>query len=488
MAKSSEKDRIVGGMMWKLAEHMSSQGVTFILSIILARLLMPSEYGVVAMINIFIVIANVFVTTGFSSSLVQKKEADEIDFSTIFYCTLAMAILMYGIMFIAAPFIASFYKMPELCSLTRVFSLSLIINSYQSIQNAYVARNMIFKKKFYSTLSGTLFGGIIGVLMAYNGFGVWSLVFQTISGNIINTLTLRRIVDWRPALLFSWERAKSLMNYGSKILASTLVNTIYKEIRQLAVGSVYSPADLALYNRGAHFPKMITTNLDSSLRSVLFPAMSNHNEDLGRVKDMLRKAIRNTSYITYFFLTLMAVASAPIIHILLTDKWIGCVPFMQIFCISNMIQTVSVTNLQALKAIGKSNEVLKLELFKKPLFLVFVLIAIPFGVKAIALTAPINAIYALWMNIGPTKKYFNYGRMDQLRDLAPGLLLAGFMALLTLPLTLLPLNAFIIMFLQIIVAFLTYICVSVIFKIEAYYYCKKTFFDFFNKKFRRTSN
>ena len=482
MSSKSDKEKIIGGVAWKLAERLSSQGVTFVLSIILARLLMPSQYGVVAMINIFIVIANVFVTAGFSSSLIQKKDADDLDFSTIFYCTLTMGVLMYIIMFISAPFIADFYKMPELCLLTRVFSLSLIINSYQTIQNAFVARQMIFKKNFFATFAGTLIGGIIGVIMAYHGFGVWSLVVQHIAGIIINTLTLFTIVSWRPKLIFSWERAKSLMDYGSKILASTLISTIYREIRQLIIGSVYSPADLALYNRGAHFPHLITTNIDNTLRSVLFPAMSNHNDDLARVKNMLRRAIKNTSYITYFFLTLMAVASAPLIHVLLTDKWIGCVPYMQIFCISYMIQTVSGSNIQALKAIGKSNEVLKLEMFKKPVFLIIVLAAVPFGVKAIVMTAPINALYALYMNIGPTQKHLNYGRKEQLKDLFPGLLLAGVMALFTLPLTYLPLNSFVIMGLQVIVALIVYIGFSILFKVEAYYYCKKTAIEIIQKK------
>lgn len=485
MPNSSDKEKVISGITWKLAERMSSQGMTFILSIILARLLMPSQYGIVAMINIFIIFANVFISAGFSSSLIQKKDADDLDFSTIFYCTLTIAILMYGIMYVCAPFIADFYGMPELSLLTRVFSITLIISSYQTVQNAYISRHMIFKKNFYATSVGTLISGIIGVTMAYKGFGVWALVVQQISNRIINTLTLFSFVKWKPMLIFSWQRARSLMDYGSKILASTLVSTIYKEVRQLIIGAVYSPADLALYNRGAHYPGLVTTNLDSTLRSVLFPAMSNHSDDLPRVKNMLRKAIKNSSYITFFFLTLLAVASAPLIHLMLTDKWMGCVPYMQIFCFSFMIQTVSVSNLQALKAIGKSNEVLKLELFKKPAFLILVLAAVPFGVKAIVCTSPINALYALYMNMGPTKKHLNYSRTEQLKDLLPGFLLAGAMALCTLPLAFLPINDFAIMGLQVIVAFTMYLMLSKRFKIEAYYYCKKSLIEFYSKKRKR---
>lgn len=481
----SDKDRILGGMIWKFAERISSQGVSFVISIILARLLSPAEYGVIAMMNVFIVFANVFMVAGLTTSLVQKKDADELDFTTVFHCTFFMSIILYGILFVSAPFIAEYYHMPEMTLLVRVFSLSLPIQSYQTIQQAYISRNMLFKKTFKSSLISSVLSGVIGILMAYSGFGVWSLVAQHILGCIIGTFVLRHYVSWRPTLMFSLQRAKPLFNYGIKILGSTLVSTIYKEIRQLLIGLYYTPTDLALFNRGAHLPHIVTTNLDSTIRSVLFPAMSNHSDNQERVKQMLRRAIMNSSYITYFFLTLMAVASKPIVHILLTDKWLACVPYMQILCFTYMIMTVSTSNIQALKAIGKSSEVLKLELFKKPVFLLIVLASLPFGVKAIVLTSPINALYALWMNIGPTKKHLNYGRREQILDLMPGFLLATAMAAVTWPLTLLPWNAFLIMGLQIVVAFVSYVSLSEIFKVEAYLYCKRMLLEVYHRKIRK---
>lgn len=481
-SKSSERNKILGGMAWKLGERLSSQGVSFVVSIILARLLTPAEYGIIAMMNIFIVIANVFVISGFNTSLIQKKDADELDFSTIYYCTLVMSIIMYVVIFFSAPLMARYYDMPEMTVLTRVFALSLIIQSYQTIQQAYVARHMQFKLNFKATLIGTTLSGVIGVAMAYAGYGVWALVSQHISGIVINTLVLRFLVEWRPRLMFSWERAKGLMSYGSKIMGSTLVNTLYKEARQLLIGLYYTPADLALYNRGSHMPHLVTTNLDNTLRSVLFPAMSNHSDDLPRVKQMLKRAIQNTSYVTYFFLTLMAVASKPLIHVLLTDKWIDCVPYMQIMCVSLMLNTVGVTNLQALKAIGKSNEVLKLELFKKPVFLLVILASLPFGVMAVVCTSPINSLYALWTNMGPTKKYLNYSHMEQIKDLLPSIFLTCSMALVTWPITLLPWNDFLIMGIQVIVAIISYIGFSVIFKVDAYYYCKNIILEFISKR------
>lgn len=477
-SRGSERNKVIGGMAWKLGERLSSQGVSFVVSIVLARLLSPSEYGVIAMLNVFIVIANVFVVSGFNTSLIQKKDADELDFSTIYYCTLVVGLFMYFVIFISAPLIAHYYQMPEMTLYTRVFATSIVIQSYQTIQQAYVARNMQFKLNFKATLVGTILSGVIGIAMAYSGFGVWSLIAQHLSSILINTIVLRFLVSWRPKLIFSWNRARDLMGYGWKIMGSTLVSTIYKEIRQLLIGLYYTPADLALYNRGSHLPSLITTNLDNTLRSVLFPAMSNHNDDIERVKQMLRRAIKITSFTTYFCLTMLAVAAEPVTRILLTDKWIDCVPYVQLLCLAFMIQTVSVTNLQALKAIGKSGEVLKLEFFKKPVFLLVILAALPFGVIAIACTAPLNAFYALWTNMGPTAKHLNYSRKEQYKDLYPGLLMAAFMALVTWPISLLPLNDFLIIGLQGIVGTAYYVLVSVLFKIDSFYYCKDMVVDF----------
>ncbi len=470
--KNSLKNKVIGGLAWKFAERFSNQLVSFVVSVLLARLLTPNEYGLIALMNVFILIANVLVVGGLNTSLIQKKNADDLDFSTVFYCTLILSIIVYALIFIMAPFMAKYYSMPELTLLMRIFSLSLFILSYHSIQNAYVSRHMMFKCNFYATFVGALISGIVGIIMAYAGYGVWALVVQCLLSNILNAVVLSVIVDWRPKLMFSWNRAKDLIGYGSKILGSSLVNTIYKEIRQLLIGLYYAPVDLALYNRGSQLPNIVTTNLDNSLRSVLFPAMANCNDDIGKVKQMLRKSIMNTSYITYFVLTLMAVASEPLIRVLLTDKWIGCVPYMQILCVSYMLMTVSITNIQALKAIGKSGEVLKLELFKKPIFLIVVLASLPFGVKVIAYTSIINALYALWANMGPTAKYLSYSRKEQMRDLIPGFILAGVMALITWPIVLLPFDSLIIMGLQGLVALITYVSISIFFKVEAYMYCK----------------
>lgn len=485
MAKSKDRDKILGGFVWKFAERMSSQGVSFIISIVLARILMPEQYGVIAMIQVFIAIANVFVTSGFTASLIQKKDADELDFSTIFYCTLSTSIVMYAILFFSAPLIASFYKMPELTILTRVFGLSLIITSYQTVQQAYVSRHMIFRKNFYATTVATVLSGIIGVIMAYKGFGVWALVAQTLLSIAFNTLTLMAIVPWKPKLIFSWDRARSLMSYGSKILASTLVNTIYKEFNQLIIGKFYTASDLALYNRGRHMPHLVVTNMDTTIRSVLFPAMSNYSDDAERIKSMLRRGIRTGSYISFFCLTLLAVCSKPIVLILLTEKWAACIPYMQIYCLSQMFMMMSGYNLQALKALGKSDEVLKLEVFKKPVFIIVIFIAASISVKAVVWATVVNSIYALAMNLGPTRRNFDYTLKQQIMDLLPASVLCLLVYAAALPLTYLDLNNFLMLFLQVIVAAAVYIGASILFKVDSFYYCRNMIKDIFNKKIRK---
>lgn len=483
--KGKERDKIMGGFVWKFAERMASQGVGFVISVILARLLMPETYGVIAMIQVFITIANVFVTSGFTASLIQKKNADDLDFSTIFYCTLVMSFLMYGILFVSAPAISAFYDMPDLTLITRVFGLSLIITSYQTVQQAYVSRHMIFKKNFYATFVATVLSGIIGVIMAYLGFGVWALVTQSILSIIFNMLTLMAIVPWKPKLIFSWERAKDLMGFGSKILASSLVSTIYKELNQLLVGKFYSAADLALYNRGRHLPHLVTTNMDVTIRSVLFPAMSNYSDDPERIKSMLRRGIKTGSYITFFFLSLLAICSKPIVLILLTEKWADCIPYMEVYCITQMIMMMSGYNLQALKAMGKSDEVLKLEVFKKPVFIVVIFVAVNISVMAVVYATLINAIYALIMNLGPTRKHLQYTFKSQIMDMVPALLLCVLMALFTYPICLLDWNMFVVLVLQLLVGSFVYIFASILFRVESFNYCKNMVYDLKKKRNRR---
>lgn len=482
MANLNEKNKVMNGLVWKFAERISTQGVTFILQVVLARLLMPEQYGVIAMINVFIVLANVFVVSGFSTSLIQKKDADDLDFSTILYCSLTVAGLLYTILFLAAPYISSFYNMPLLTPVMRVYSLSLLLYAYNSVQQAYVSRHMMFRKFFYSTLSGTVISGVVGIIMACLGYGIWALVAQYLLNIIMNMLVLRGIIDWRPKYIFSWERAKGLMKYGSNILGAALIGKLFDELRQLLIGKYFTPSDLAFFNRGRSLPHLVSSNIESSIEQVLFPAMSNHSDSPEEIKRMMRRSIRVSSYVMYFFMTLLAVASKPIIILLLTEKWEPAVPYMQMICISSMVAIMSTANMQAIKACGRSDVLLKLELWKKPAFLLLLIIAVKHSVMAVALTMPLYAIYAAIVNMWPNRKLLNYRITEQLRDQMPAVLLSLSCALVALPIRHLFIESkFLIMVLQTLICVFIYLIGSIIFKVETFYYILNTIKEYFKK-------
>ena len=473
MAGISESSRrkVLSGMAWKFSERISGQVVSFILQIVLARLLLPEQYGMIAMVNVFIVLANVFVVNGFSSALIQNKEATHLDFSTIFWCSLAVSILLYSIIHICAPLIEEFYNIPGLASITRVYGLSLVLCSYNSIQQAYVSRHMMFKKFFYSTLIGTIVSGFIGILMAYHGYGVWSLVAQYLSNIVINIIVLQFIIDWSPRFEFSFSRAKSMMKYGVNILGASLLGRVFDELRQLLIGKYYTSADLAFYNRGRSLPHLVSINIESTIDQVLFPAMSDHSDRPEEIKRRTRRSIRISSYVMYFFMTLLALAAKPIILLLLTDKWAESIPYMQIMCVSGMITVMSSANMQAIKALGRSDVLLKLEFIKKPLFLIFLVVAVRYSVMAVALSMPLYAAFAAIVNMSPNKKLLNYSISEQLKDQLPAILLSLLMALCIYPLLYLPVKSeFVIMLAQCVVGTLVYIAASLLFKVEQYKY------------------
>lgn len=469
----SDKSVIGKGLFWKLAEKFSSQGVSFVVTVVLARLLTPEQHGTISMVTIFIVVANVFVASGLSTSLIQKQQADDLDFSTILYCNLGLSLVIYAILFFSAPLIADFYNLPDLTPIVRVLSLSIFISAFNSIQHAWVSKHLQFKRFFYSTLGGTIISGVIGVFMAYMGFGVWALVVQTLSNQLVNTIVLYFTIEWHSNWQFSFERAKPLVSYGWKILSADLIGTFFTYIRQLLIGKFYTPADLALYVKGQTFPNLISNNVDQSLSQVLFPSFSKYNDDSEHVKRMMRKSIKISSYISYFFMVLLSVTALPLIRVLLTDIWIGCVPYIQIFCIGNMLNSISNINIQAMKAMGKSDVVLKLELYKKPVLILTILLAIPFGPIYLALTYPVYGLYAAIVNMRPNKKILSYGIKEQVNDYSPSFILAFIVFGLVYPVNFLPFNDILLILIEGLLCFIIYSLLSRTFKMYAFDFCKK---------------
>ena len=479
MGKSS-KESISSNLIWRLMERFGAQGVTFVVSIILARLLDPDVYGTVALVTVFTSIMQVFVDSGLGNALIQKMEADDIDFSSVFYFNIVFCILLYIFMFFLAPIISNFYNRGDLVPILRVLSLTIIISGLKNVQQAYVSRNMMFKKFFFSTLGGTLGAAIIGIWMAYAGFGVWALVAQNLLNVLIDTIVLWFTVKWRPVKKFSFGRLKSLFSYGWKLLTAQLVDTIYEDFRSLIIGKYYSSSDLAYYNRGKQLPQLAVTNINTAIDSVLFPSMSMEQNNLERVKAMTSRAVKTTSYVITPIMIGLAVCAEPLVIILLTDKWLPSVTYMRIFCFGMALTPILLANLNAIKAIGRSDIYLKLEIVRKCVGFVTLFSMMWFGVKAIAYSYLLNCVINVIVNSMPNKKLLNYGFFEQAKDIIPSYLLSILMGALVYCVTFLNLDAVPTLSIQILLGVAIYISTSAVLKIDSFRYIYSSTFQKFN--------
>lgn len=470
MVENILKDKTIMNFLWKFAERTGSQAITFILSIILARLISPSDYGAIAILLVFITIANVFVNAGFGSALIQKKDADNLDFSSVFYFSFFFSVFVYAVIYLASPFVADFYNMPILQPTLQVLAICILFAGINSVQQAYVSRNMQFKKFFYSTLSGTAASAVVGVTMAYNGYGIWSLVGQYLSNAVVNTIVLFSVINWRPQLMFSFQRLKSLFSYGWKLLLSGLLDTGYQSLNSLLIGKFYTPADLAFFDTGKKFPMVIVTNINSSISSVLFPALASEQDEPEKVKAHTRKAIQISSYIMWPMMLGMAACADNIVSLILTDKWLPAVPYLQIACITYGLWPIHTANLQAINAMGRSDIFLKLEIIKKVIGVTALLISIQYGLLAIALTGIITGIISTFINAYPNGYLLNYKYWEQVKDILPSILCASVMALAVYFIGNFAEDIYSKLLIQIVVGILSYVFISKLFKLDSFEY------------------
>ena len=464
------KEKFLGGLLWRFLERCGAQGVTFIVSIVLARLLDPAMYGTIALITVFTSILQVFVDSGLGNALIQKKDADDLDFSSVFYFNLVLCLLLYSLMFFSAPLIAKFYNDLTLTPLIRVLSLVLIISGVKNIQQAYVSRHLLFRRFFFATLGGTIGAAVIGIYMAWKGFGVWALVVQNLFNMTVDTIILWLTVKWRPKMMFSWERLKSLLSYGWKILMAKLIDTVYNDLRSLIIGKMYTSKDLAFYNRGKQFPRVVVTNINTSIDSVLFPTLSSQQDKVANVKSITRRAITISTYIMMPIMMGIAVCAEPLVHIVLTDKWLPVVPFMRVFCFNYAFYPIHTANLNAIKAMGRSDLFLKLEIQKKIVGLVAMLATMWISVEAMAYSLLFTTIISQLINSHPNKELLNYRYLEQIKDMLPQICLSCVMGVVVFMLSFLPLQAWIILLIQIVVGFVVYLVGSIIMKIESFNY------------------
>lgn len=465
-----QKGKVISGLFWKFGERITAQLISLIVSIILARILSPSDYGAVSLVMIFITLANVFVSSGFGSALIQKKDADNLDFSSVFYINILISLFLYVVIFFTAPFVAKFFKLPVLCPGLRVLGIRIVVAAINTVQQAYVSKNMLFKRFFWSTLFGTLLSGVVGVVMAMNGFGVWALIAQYLTNTCTDTIVLWFTVKWRPEKKCSWKRAKTLLSYAWKLLVSALIDTGYNQLRSLVIGKVYTKEDLAFYNQGDKYPSLIVTNINTSISSVLFPALADNQTDKEKVKKMTRRAIQVSSFVMWPMMVGLGVCATPLIRILLTDKWLFCVPYLRIFCFTYGLWPIHTANLQAINAMGRSDIFLKLELMKKSVGLLALFVALKYGPLAIAWSLVFSGGVSTFINAYPNIKLLGYTYGEQIKDVIPSFLLACVMGALVSLVLLLDLSDYLILICQIVLGINIYIVLSMLFKQEAYIY------------------
>lgn len=470
MVESTLESKTISGLLWKFAERTGAQAITFIISIILARILKPSDFGTIAILLVFITIADVFVNAGLGNALIQKKAADDTDFSSVFYFGILFSGFIYLIVFLAAPYIAGFYNMSVLAPTLQVLALRIPIAAINSVQQAYVSREMQFKKFFYSTLSGTAVSAIIGITMAYNDCGIWSLVGQYLSNAIVNTIVLFSVINWRPKLVFSLQRLKNLFTYGWKLLASGLLDTGYQSLNSLLIGKFYTPTDLAFFDTGQKFPMVIVNNINASISSVLFPALASEQDEPEKVKAHTRKAIQISSYIMWPMMLGMAACADSIITIILTEKWLLAVPYLQIACVSYGLWPIHTANLQAINAMGYSDIYLKLEIIKKTIGIIALLVSIHYGVLTVALIGVITGIISTFINAYPNGYLLKYSYSEQIKDILPSLICSLLMGVIVYFLGSLFENVYLKLLLQIITGISVYLLFSKIFRLNSFVY------------------
>lgn len=472
--QNNVKEHALSGLVWTFLERFGAQCVTFIVSIILARLLDPVVFGTVAIVTVLMEILNVFIDSGLGSALIQKKDADDLDFSSVFYFNIFMCVLLYFLLFFIAPLIAGFYDIPELTSIIRVMGLTLIISGVRNVQRAFVSRNLQFKRFFFSTLGGTVGSAILGIWMAYRSCGVWALVAQSLFSNIVGTAILWLTVKWRPKPVFSFKRFCGLFTFGWKLLVSSLINTVYNNLRQLIIGKMYSTQSLAMYNRGYMIPNVIVINVNSAIDSVLFPVMSSAQDDVASVRAMTRRSISISSYVMWPLMLGLAACSTPLVSVLLTDKWLPCVPFLIIFCITYAFLPLQTANLNAIKALGHSEIYLRLEIIKEVIGFAILAATMWFGPLVMAASNLLFTVINYLINAFPTRRLLNYSYSQQIADIAPPMLLSAFMFGIVYCVRFLELSNWLTLLIQIPLGILIYVGGSMLFKLESFTYILNT--------------
>lgn len=484
MNSNNLKNKAFSGMIWKFMERICAQVVSLIVSIVLARILMPDDYSIVSIVTIFFTFCNVFISGGLNTALIQKKDADVEDYSTVLHTSMFAALILYMVMFFLAPSIANLYNKQILIPVIRIMSLTFFINAFKSVLSAYTSSNLQFKKFFFSTIVGTIISAFVGIYMAINGYGAWALVAQQMTNSLLDTLILYLTTKYRIIFKVSFKKLKSLFSYGWKIFVSSIISVIYDQINPLIVGVKYTSKDLAYYSKGQSYPGLINSTISDTLQSVLFPIMSKVQDNKEMVLSVTRKYIKVASYVIFPMMIGLFSASDIFVEVVLTEKWLPIVPYIQIFCFSYMLNIIQVGNLQAIKAIGRSDITLILEIVKKSFYLIIIILFVILSKNPIvlALSSIVCTVFATVVNTYPNRKLLGYKYKYQLSDLLPNLIISIIMGIVVYLMKYIQISKFLILILQVFIGVIIYILLSKLTKNENLYYLIDYIRSYFRKR------
>lgn len=463
-------NNLFSGMVWKFVERIAAQLVSFLVSVILARILMPEQYGIIAKVTVFIAIADVFVSVGLGSALVQKKDSDDLDFSSIFCLDMVMSIILYGILFAMSPYISYFFNDPDLTNVLRVLGIKLLFSAYMSIQQAYISRHMIFRASAIVTFIATVCSAVVGIIMAHSGKGVWALVSQQLTMSVSQVLLLTLILKWRPRIQFSWKRSKEMLTYGNLILLAGILDTISSQFRTLIVGKFYTDEELAYYNRGDLYPQTLIGSISGTMHTVLFAAYSKEQKNLTVIKAMVRKGIQRGSFLVFTMLTGLAMVAEPFVRLMLTEKWMPCVPFLQIGCIGYATWVIQIVEQEAIQGLGYAKDYLLITMVRVMFNLIAVFILARYGVMAIAMGAVATSFLSSFLVCRWTYKHLHYNIKEQIQDLSPAIFVSICIAVAVSIVSRIPLPDLTLLILEIFAGIGVCIVMCVLTKNEAFYW------------------
>lgn len=480
----SLKNKTVKGVGWSAIDNVSKYLVTFVVGIVLARLLSPDDYGLLGLIGIFTAVCDTLINAGFYSALIRKKNASEDDYNTVFIVNLSMSLLLYSVVFICAPFIAHFFSRDELTPLVRASSLVLIINGLCLVQRCRLTKRIDFKSQTKITLVASISSGILGIAMAFLGFGVWALVAQSLSSSIIRAALLWHVNKWVPKLRFSKTSFHELFGFGWKMMVSGILDTLWKEMYQLVVGKFYSPATLGQYTRAKHYSQMLSSNVTSVVQRVTFPVLSSIQDDKSRMVSAYRRMIKTTMFVTSISCFFLGAISEPLIHCMIGAKWHEAAVYLPLICINGSTYPLHAMNLNMLQVQGRSDLFLGLEIIKKVIAVGPLLIGVFWGIMPMLLASIITNIIAYFLNSYYSGKLLGYSSWMQIKDIAPSYGIALLIVISVFFLKFLPLSYWIILPIQLVTGAIVFLVVCQHTKIEEYNEMKNIVHPFF-AKFRR---